>query len=256
MKYAFILFTCVISFSCKKIPNTTAECAAVKAAIIISSDSIYSPGDDIHLTISPNNPRPDGYITWYKSGGAGQIGINSSLDIPNCIKGDEGWYIMALDNQDCGISYIDSIYVTVKNAPATAPCSLADNAVTFSSIPDISPASVTYGSDPSYGTKALDAYANPGYPEMHVYFNQYWNGIEQEDGKYSVGNLGDLSANTVYEVTITCLYSGINFTATSGDVYVSHDNNNKLIVKFCSLNMTGYNGTVYTTVASGSLTTP
>jgi hypothetical protein len=256
--YLFFIFVCsALLFSCTKIAgdntNITVECAGVKGTKIIASKTIYNPGDDIHLGINASNPSSNDYITWYSASGGGQLGTGKSLDIFNCGKGDEGLYIMSISNADCGRSYSDSIYITVKNAADTAPCTLANNAVTFSAIPDISPASVMYGADPSYGTKSLYAYASYGYPELHVYFNQYWNNNEPEDGRYSVGSLMDLSGNNVYETTITCLYSGINFNANSGDVYVSH-NNGKLVVQFCSLNMTGYNGTSYSITATGKLT--
>jgi hypothetical protein len=266
-----ILAGLLLFSSCKKIstPNNnntnsggtpSSDCALIEAAVISTSKTTYNPGESIILRISPTDPAPNAdqytYISWYKQNGIGELSEDPTAEVDNCGKGDEGWYYLALTNGECNTTYLDSVYITVVNAPATAPCSLTNNTVAFSSLPDISFSSTTYTLDGTWNSKLLYGEQAYGYPDISVYFNQYWNTHEPEDGEYSLTDIADLGDETnVYTVYISSLYSGINFQSESGNVYVSHSGG-KLVVQFCSLQMVGYNGSSYTTTASGMLTAP
>ncbi|MFT3703989.1 MAG: hypothetical protein QM802_16605 [Agriterribacter sp.] len=172
------------------------------------------------------------------------------------MKSDEGWYYLYVSYEDCSSAKVDSIYISVKHNPADPPCTVADNSVDFSSIPSINLSSVTWGIDGSYNKKTLSGYYASGYPDINIYFHNYWKGHEPEDGEYGLGSLLSLDEEDPYVVYIASKYSGILFQASGGSVFVSHVNG-KLKVTFCDINLKGSDGSnSYQTTASGALTAP
>ena len=91
---------------------------------------------------------------------------------------------------------------------------------------------------------------------MNIYFNYYWNGLEPEDGAYTLSPDISFTEGGPYNVFIVSNYSNLYLVAESGSVYVTHSNG-KIQVTFCGLTMRDvYGGVTYTTTATGNLTAP
>jgi len=179
-----------------------------------------------------------------------------TVTINPCTKNDEGWYYMAVSNPDC-TSMIDSVYILVINNPATPDCSPANNIVSFSSIPNISFNQTSWGFNTDYNCPLLHGEPATGDQDLNIYFNPYWASHEPEDGAYGIYNILDFDeADNKYGVYVVSRYSGIDFEATQGKVYVSHVNN-KLKVTFCSIALIGNDGSgSLNTTATGAITAP
>ncbi|GGH75290.1 hypothetical protein HNQ91_004628 [Filimonas zeae] len=101
----------------------------------------------------------------------------------------------------------------------------------------------------------LRGYGGRGYPDITIYFHYFWNGQEPEDGEYSMEQV-TYSGSDVYTAAVSSLFEGINYSAGSGKLYVKHVNG-KLQVAFCSLSLSGSNGSFSgTTTAQGKITAP
>jgi hypothetical protein len=262
MKYSFL--TALVSLTvllsgCQKANEKDSDsdpdpnCVKIKNVKIVAEKDSITVGDDLHLGI---NETPDiALYIWTRGGDPTMISNDETLDINYAEKSDEGWYYLNVSYPDCE-SHVDSIYITVKNKLVTAPCSPTNNTVTFSSIPDISPATVGWSYNTSWNRRVLAAHGAYGYPDFNIYFNTYWDTTEPEDGEYSITTMSDTDEYPPYTVYISSLYSSILFQAGSGKIYVSHVNG-KLRVTFCSVSLTGSNGSnSFTTTASGMLTAP
>ena len=237
--------------SCKK-SNPEDNCAQILQVKITGARTSYYTGDTISLGTSL---LPDGLYIWNQSNVMNAISNGPTVFIPSCTKYDEGWYYLAVSYPDCA-SHFDSVYIKVTNKPAVAPCTPANNTVTFSSIPSIAFSSASWQIDPSWNFKDLSGYQSYGYPDINIYFHPYWNNKEPEDGEYTVGNMASFSDNDLYKIAMTSLYSSVYFEAGPGKAYVSHVGG-KIQVTFCSVPFSGDLGNqAYTTSASGRLTAP
>jgi hypothetical protein len=229
------------------------NCIKIKNVKIVAEKTSFTVGEEIHLGV---NEMPDiALYIWSHADNPTMISNDEDLDIYYAEKGDEGWYYLNVSYPDCE-SHSDSIYITVKNQQATAPCSPTNNSVTFSSIPDISPATVTWSYNTTWNRRVLAARGAYGYPDFNIYFNTFWDTTEPEDGEYTITGMSETNEYPPYTVYISSLYSGIFFQAGSGKVYVSHVNG-KLRVTFCSVPLSGSSGgPSFTTTAAGMLTAP
>ena len=260
MKYsylvAFVSLT-VTLLGCQKNgdkdPAIEQNCAKIKQVRIIAEKTSLTVGDEIHLTV---NEMPDiALYIWMHGSNPTMISNDEDFDINYAEKSDEGWYYLNVSYADCD-SHVDSIYISVKNKPVTAPCIPTNNTVAFSSIPDIDPAIVSWSFNSTWNRRVLAAKGTPGYPDFNIYFNTTWDTAEPEDGEYSVTTMSATGSYPPYTVYISSLYSNILFQAGSGKVYVSHQNG-KLKVTFCTVSLTGSNGSSsFATTASGMLTAP
>jgi hypothetical protein len=163
----------------------------------------------------------------------------------------EGWYYVSVSNSSCEIK-VDSVYIDVKLPQGTPSCTVANNNTTYSNLFDDSYTSVTKGIEPTLALKSLSATGNGN---MIIYFHHYWRTAEPEDGIYT-------TINTPLFEQFDANYNKVYITTTKGSIYWgSHENqqvyvshvNGKLQVRFCNLNMSGYNGTSYFTSASGNV---
>ncbi|HEY6901692.1 MAG TPA: hypothetical protein VI233_13650 [Puia sp.] len=236
---------------CKKseVPDA---CALIPQVKITGNKQAYFVGDTIQLgtTISPL-----GLYSWKTTNSLNAISNSDRVYISSCTKDDEGWYYLSVSNPDC-VSHFDSVYISVRNKPVTASCTPSDNTVTFSSIPNLSFGSCTWGPDPSFGRRVLSAVTPYGYPDFKIYFNPYWDSKEPEDGAYDISPEILFDQNNVYTIYFSSTYQSIYFEAGTGKAYVSHTGG-KLRVTFCSLTFTGsLGGRAYTTTASGKLAAP
>ncbi|MGC4035969.1 MAG: hypothetical protein QM764_08400 [Chitinophagaceae bacterium] len=255
MKYNYwiIFIFSLTSFfcGCKKQQNsdTDQNCAEIQQVKIVAEKNNFTVGDEIHLAV--NQLPTIALFIWTQENEPNAISNDEDVDINYAEKKHEGWYYLNVSYPDCA-SHTDSIYITVKNKPVTAPCTSANNTVSFSSIPDLSPATVSWSYNTTWNRRVLSAHGSAGYPDFNIYFNTYWDTKEPEDGEYSVTTMQATDEYPPYTVYISSLYSSIFFQAGSGKVYVTHENG-KLRVTFCDISLSGDS---YTTTATGMLTAP
>ena len=163
----------------------------------------------------------------------------------------EGWYYVHVSSPDC-TSRTDSVYIDVKLLQGTPSCTVTANTAIYSNLFDDSYTSVKKHIDAGTSLLMLDAYLPSN---MQVFFHPYWRTKEPEDGIYTTVNTQtfdqfDYNYNKVF---ISTTKSSIYWSSqASQTVYVSHTGG-KLQVRFCSLKLSGYNGTSYVTSASGNL---
>jgi len=258
MKYYYLaasLSLTLLFSGCKKGNDrdlSAHNCELINQAKIVSAKTSFTVGDAIHLQIKE---MPDiALYIWSHGNNPNPVSGDQDLDIAYAEKRDEGWYYLSVSYPECA-SHVDSIYISVKNIVTTAPCSPKNNAVSFSAIPDIDPATVTWSYNTSWNRRVLAARGGYGYPDFNIYFNTFWDKTEPEDGEYSITTMGATNDYPPYTVYISSLYSSVWFEA-SGKVYVSHVNG-KLRVTFCDIKLTGSNGgPLFSTTASGALTAP
>ncbi|GGH75286.1 hypothetical protein GCM10011379_38720 [Filimonas zeae] len=117
------------------------NCESVQALRIKGARTQYYKGDSIALSVAN---IPGVYYMWGRMDGGNTMSYASSLVIHPCDKTDQGWYYMIASNPDC-TTRRDSVYVAVANKLTEAPCSPANNAVSFSALPNISFTSATLG---------------------------------------------------------------------------------------------------------------
>lgn len=253
----YLLFLLVIvlwNTSCKKTGyNAEDNCNTIQQVSIAGAKDLYYEGDTIDLKASV---QPDiALFQWFRPG-MNTLSTTTKLFIYPCTKSDQGWYYLHVSYEDCSSAKVDSVYISVQHNPADPPCTVENNTVSFSSIPSINLNSVSWGIDGSYNKKTLSGYYAFGYPDINIYFHNYWKSHEPEDGEYGLGSLLSLDDEDPYVVYITSKYEGLLFQANSGSIFVSHVNG-KLRVTFCDINFSGSNGSnSYQTTATGALTAP
>lgn len=251
IEFALLSFFVSTFCSCKK--QQPDNCQEIQQVRITGAKDSYYVGDTISLTV---NMLPTiALFSWSQGSNPNSISGSQNLFIYPCSKANEGWYYMSVSYPECA-SNLDSVYISVKNKPATAPCNPANNTVSFSSMPNITVSSVTWAMDLNYNRKRMRGYYASGYPDISIYFNLYWNTKEPEDGEYYVGGESTLSDSDPYSVHISSIYSSILFRSNSGKLYVTHVNG-KLQVKFCGVNLSGTNGSSsFNSTATGTLMAP
>jgi len=254
MKIAsFLIFICLVSSLCSCKKDSADNCVEIQnVRIVVEKDTFYV-GDEINIKV---NQLPSiALFNWMHGNSPNTISGNGYVYINYAEKSDEGWYYLNVSYPDCA-SHNDSVYISIINKPATAPCNSANNTVTFSSIPNISPATVTWSYNSIWNRRVLAAKGAYGYPDFNIYFNTYWDTKEPEDGEYTVTTMSATDEFPPYTVYISSLYSSVFFQAGSGKVYVSHVNG-KLRVTFCNMPLSGSTGgPSFNVTATGTLTAP
>lgn len=248
MKNYFLLILTALFFfsSCKKAET---NCTNINNLSIISNSPVT-----IGETMKFATQEAGGYRT-YKWIGPNNYDSQETADsFTNAELKYEGWYYLSVNslNDDC--QKIDSFYFDVKLKQGTPSCTIANNNTTYSNLADDSYTSVSKGIESTYSQLALQA-SGGFFSNITIYFHTRWRTAEPEDGIYTTINtpLFDQIDYNYNKVFITTTKSSIYWSSWEGQtVYVSHIGN-KLQVRFCNLNMGGYNGTSYTTVASGNI---
>ena len=179
----------------------------------------------------------------------------SSVTIDNPAYEARGWYHCAKSNVDCGETVYDSIFIDVKLRQGTAPCTVANNRLECSSVPDADFYSVQKRFDPVFNAMSLYGQAGIGYPsDFKLLFNSYNGNTEPVDGIYTTQNSPTFGVTDPYvAVSLSFVYGGQYFHSHPGkDVYVSHVNG-KLSARFCGIPFS--NGANIIT-CSGTITEP
>lgn len=249
-----VALSLILLSSCTKSEKDQMEenCNLIQNVKITGAKEQYFEGETVELGI--NEQPAIALYQWFRPN-SNDLSGTTTLTIDYCDKSDQGWYYLAVSYEEC-TTKVDSVYISIKHNPADPPCTVADNTIDFSSIPEINATSVTWGLDATYNKKKLGAHQQSGYPDFNIYFNGYWNDKEPEDGEYNLGSQPTLSDFNPYAVYISSLYSGILFSGNSGSVYISHENG-KIKATFCSVGLSGSNGSnSFSTTATGSIKAP
>lgn len=239
----------LLNTGCIKSKEDTQQitCQKIKSATITATTPVKI-GDEIKIEV------PDlGDNIFYRWIGPNNYHdeVSRYVDISYAELENQGWYYVAISENGCDTK-VDSVYIDVQLEQGTAPCSPTANSVGYSNLADDNFSYVSKGVETTYGLLALQA---SGGGNLTVYFHPEWRSMEPEDGIYNTTNtpLFDQVDANFNKVFVTTTKQSIYWSSHEGQqVYVSHVNG-KLQVKFCSLNMGGYNGYSFTTSASGNV---
>jgi hypothetical protein len=207
---------------CQKLKHLTGadqadNCADIQKMKLISPKSHYLVGDTIRIGVTV---VANGYYEWHVPSSGSSVSGGPTYEVDSCSKKDQGSYYLSVSDGTC--SNYDSIQVTVTNKPVPAPCTLADNTVSFKGYPTLSTSYPTWRLDQSSNTKDLGLNDNNG--DFFIHFDPYWATREPEDGIYRITT--DFFYSDVYSVSMDLTtYGGSFLTAKSRIVYVSHVNN-------------------------------
>lgn len=242
---------CVTIFSCKKQGANDDEkgnCDNIARATITSNSPVT-----IGETIKFGTDEVGGYRIYDWRGPDYYTGQEPSDSITDANLEHEGWYRLHLYSLDDNCDKFDSVYIDVKLKQGIPACSIANNTCTFNNLGDDSYTTVHKRIESTYSLKSLEG-SGPG-SNIIIYFHPFWVNAEPEDGIYTTTNVPSFGQtdNNYNKVFVTTTKSSIYWASHEDqDVYVSHVNG-KLQVRFCNLSMGGYNGTSYTTIASGNV---
>jgi hypothetical protein len=245
-KLSFLFLSTIIIFtSCEKNTNNCPQINAARAR----SNSPITVGQTLKIWTG----EIDG-TTYQWNGAFGFTSQYAADSIPNAQVNNSGWYYLyvnSLDDNNC--TKHDSVYVDVRLQQDTAPCSISNNTFAYNNMADMSFTTVYKSIESTYSLKSL--YASSWSGDVNIYFAPYWRDFEPQDGVYTTYNspLFDPVDPIFNKVTITTITNGIYWASWPNQtVYVSHVNG-KLKVSFCSLQMSGSNGTSFTTIADGNI---
>lgn len=237
-----------LNIGCKKTQAETDQltCMNIQKAKITATTPVKI-GDEIKLNVAEvgensmyNWNGPDNFRSMSASNSIGYAELKH-----------EGWYYVSLSNNSCE-SKVDSIYIDVQLEQGTPSCNAAANTVGYSNLADDNFSYVSKRVESTYGLLSLEGSGNGN---IYIYFHPGWRTKEPEDGIYTTTNvpLFDQVDNNYNKVFISTVKESIYWSSHGGQqVFVSHING-KLQVRFCSLNMGGYNGMSFTTSASGNV---
>jgi hypothetical protein len=240
-----VFFAAVLSFSaCTKAPN----CPAVLNLSV--NNATTTIGGDFKITAPKESDNTT--FQWYGPGINSTTNSNT-LEKFNVKYSDRGWYYCSKANSECNTSLQDSIFVDVKLNQETPPCTLTNNYISCSNIPNVSLTSITQGFDPTFNGMAVYGSGSFGYPSFRVLFNSYNGNTEPIDGTYTTTNSLTFDITQQYnEVSVSFLYSSIFFHCHPYQkLYVTHVNG-KIQVSFC--NMVFSSGSSTLTTCSGKMT--
>jgi len=253
MKKKLIRFALLsaIAVSCKQEKaREETNCQNIENATITSNSPVT-----IGETLKFGTQEVGGYRVYDWRGPGNYMNQYPSDSITDCNLEHEGWYYLHLSSlDDNACQKFDSVYIDVKLKQGTPACSITNNSCDYNNLGTDTYTSVQERIDPTYQFKSLTA-SGPSSANIIVYFHQYWNDREPEDGIYTTTNVPSFGQidNNYNKLFVATTKSSIYWASHEGqNVYVSHING-KLQVRFCDLSMGGYNGTSYTTIASGNV---
>lgn len=249
IKFIPLFIVAVLSFiSCTKKPSQddldAATCANMKN-LTITSNSPVTIGQPIKFSA----PEVGGFRTylWHGPNHFQEQYPDHVIDYAE-LK-NEGWYYLSVANNTCATK-IDSVYIDVKLQQGTPSCNIAANSTSYSNLGDDA-----YSNTSKRIESNLLSLQGSGNGNIVVYFHTQWRTKEPEDGLYTTTNVPvfDQADDNYNKVFITTTKSSIYWGCYENQqVFINHVAG-KLQVRFCKLNMGGYNGTSYTTQASGNI---
>jgi hypothetical protein len=251
-----ILFFVILFTGCDKFkqPPSDDELNAATCAnmsqLTIHSNSPVTIGEAIHLAA----PEVGGYRIYRWQGPNNFDDQYPETGVTYAELKNEGWYYLSVSNNSCGAKY-DSVYVDVKLQQGSPSCTITGNSTSYTTLGNDNYSNTQKHVDASTGYLALEATGGSGFANMVIYFHPRWLTAEPEDGIYNSTNVAifgqtDYNYNTVF---VSTTKNSIYWACHEGQqVYVSHAAG-KLQVRFCDLQMSGSNGTSYTTKASGNI---
>jgi hypothetical protein len=240
-----LLFILFIFNSCEK---NTDNCPQVNAARAYSNSPII-----VGQTLKIWTGEIDG-TTYQWSGPYNFTSQYAADSITNAQLNNSGWYYLyvnSLDENNC--TKYDSVYVDVMLQQDTAPCMVSTNTLVFNNLPDMGFSTVYKGIESTYSLKSLFTSSPSG--DLDIYFAPHWRNVEPQNGVYTSYNSPafDPVDPIINKITVTAVNNGIFWSSLPNQsIYVSHING-KLKVSFCNLQMTGSNGTSFTTFADGNI---
>jgi hypothetical protein len=238
--------TTILSGCIKPVVSEKSNCENIKNATITSNSPVT-----IGQTIKFGTKEVGGYRIYDWSGPNFFDGQEPSDSFTDAQLTHEGWYYLHLYSLDANCEKFDSVYIDVKLQQGNPSCSITNNTAQFSNLFDDTFTSVSKTIDGGTSLKKLSA-SGPNGANITIFFHPQWANKEPEDGIYTTVNILSFSGN-YNKVFVTTTKSSIYWSSREGyNVYVSHVNG-KLQVRFCGLSMGGYNGTSYTTIASGNI---
>jgi len=258
--YTRIIFFSLLSvslFSCTKVnptvnnnnvDNGSSQCQEL--ALIKAKASVTSVVKGGTFVITADTD-PDASYEWIGPGNF-QSDVQTNT-ISYATYDNAGWYYLMATNTDGCYPAHDSVYVDVTIPQGSPSCSIANNNVSFTGVAndqDFTSSGLSYSTFEGY---TLTGNSSTG--DIKIILSTHWYDIEPEDGVYTTISDQGFDNGDIDNVFISDVNSDILFTVSPGlPVYVSHVGG-KLQISFCSISMSGDDGsTLFTTTASGKVT--
>jgi len=239
-----LLITAFILHSCEK------KATCLNSMELTATSLTPTTGDNIVIR-APQGP--ENAVYQWNGPGVNLINQVSTLTLDNIKLSQSGVYYCSVGgNSDCS-TVGDSIRIQVQLKQETPPCTLTNNYMRCSNIPDVNFVSVTQGFDGTYNAVSLYGYGGFGYPGVTVLFNSYNGNTEPLDGTHITAEGPSFNfLQQPNEVSISFIYASNYYHSRPGHkVYVSHVGG-KLQVSFCDVVF--YASTVPLTTCSAKLT--
>jgi hypothetical protein len=249
MKNAFTIFMIAILFnSCIKSSDDLSFCQDIKNVRAVSNPTSVDIGGTINLGTTNNNI--DAFYEW-RSNNFTSPQFGATHTITNAKISDRGWYYLRVYNSTCTEAKNDSVFVSVKLQQGTPSCTIANNNINYSNMGDDVFGGIYKSIDATFSLLKLSGSTSGA--DIVILFHPYWKlNNEPEDGIYTTTNVPSFNGN-FNKVYIRTVKNSISWAShESQTVYVSHVNG-KLQVRYCNLQMSGSNGTSFTTTASGNV---
>lgn len=249
MKKIFLAIVIIASLnSCIKTSDDEPVCIGIKnIKAVVTPTSVNSGGS---ITLSTTNNDLNAYYEW-RSANLNAPSFGAKLEISNAKISDRGWYYLRVYTSSCSEDKKDSVYVTVKLPQGSPTCTVTSNTVNYNNMSTDVYSSISKSNNASLSLLSLSG--NSSGSSLIVNFHPFWTATnEPEDGIYYTNNIPSFSGD-FNQVYITLSKNSIPWVCNASQpVYVSHVNG-KLQVKYCNLPMGGYNGTSFSTLASGTI---
>lgn len=208
---------------------------------ITANNTTPTVGDEVVITANTGPvvytwSGPDNFVLPNKADGTAYIRFGE-------IKlRQRGWYYCQASVPGCN-AVRDSIFIDVKYKQGTPPCTLTNNVITGTGVPDLQNATARKSFSTSWNCVSLYASGTFGNATYTFNFNSYNGNVEPKDGIYVTTDLPTFDRfgdeNMIY---LMCQYSNYYFVCQPNqNVYVSHVNG-KLRIAFCNLKYNGNNG--------------
>lgn len=224
------LITVIVITGCKKDNN---ECDV--SGTLTSTSLKPTIGDNITITFEGVGDDR-GPFQW-NTPKMRRPNATNTLDVSDIKLSDRGWYYCIADNMGCNGVLVDSVFIDVQLAQEEAPCTLTNNLLSGTGIPQTTVQHTVKRIHSTWNGLALEATGPFGQPPYTILFNSYLGTQQPKDGVYitqegpSFAERDELNA-----ISVSFVHNSNYYHSYGGQkVYVKHVNG-KLQVSFCSLN--------------------